>query len=289
MTMKNSTFLIHLILQEGDMMDKVAVLGPKGTFSDQAFQKFNQDQLSMALYYANIEECFEALDDELCSFAIVPIENTLDGYVQQTLDLLLEKPYHIQKELLIPVQFSLIAYANSLTDIRTLYVQFVTKGQCHHFLKQLRQTHQITTESNMESFHLVKNFGDAAIIPHHMFKKHDGFGIADVTDTSENYTRFLVLGKPEQHFNDGHFKASLVVTPIIDRPGLLFDILKIFADQKINLISIMSRPTKKEIGRYHFFIELEGESKQKYVLEQSLKEIRKIFQVKLLGVYPEQT
>jgi len=281
--------LQYLHTKEQYKMKKVSLLGPKGTFSDLACQKYMKNIQTEIIYASSIESSVEALNH--ADYAIVPIENTLDGYVQQTLDLLLDKIVYIIDEIYVPVQFSLIAHVNHTTEIKRVYTQFVAKGQCYKFLKELSTDRLIITESNMESFNLVKHGieGDAAIVPSHMVHHFNGFKITDVTDTKENFTRFFILSKQLQHIEANETKVSIVVNPIIDRPGLLFDILGIFKKYNINLTSIMSRPTKTEMGNYLFYIEMKSNSLNKSKIDQALTEIQNDFKIKILGVYPARS
>ncbi|MFH0766462.1 MAG: prephenate dehydratase domain-containing protein [Bacillota bacterium] len=267
-------------------MIKVAVLGPKGTFSDLAYQKYIKNIQSSVFYFSSIESTVEALEN--LDYAVVPIENTLDGYIQQTLDLILEKNVVVIDEIFIPVQFSLIANAINMSEIKRVYTQFVSKGQCQKIIKQINPDKLILTDSNMESYQMVVEgcAGDAAIIPSHMVEHFDGFSIPNITDSEENFTRFFVLSKKDEKKIEDEMKVSIVVVPIIDRPGLLFDILGIFKTYDINLISIMSRPTKTKMGHYNFYIEMKSNVEDKAKIDQAINEIKKDFFIKILGIYP---
>ena len=125
-------------------MKDIAVLGPRGTFTDCASIVYKQKQeidLNQ-VYYPTIDETVYSIGKE-CELAIIPVENTLDGYVQRSLDLLLEMNLHIINELYIPVQFSLVSNTNNLADIKRLYVQFKAKGQCIKIINQLRHIKKI--------------------------------------------------------------------------------------------------------------------------------------------------
>jgi prephenate dehydratase len=273
-------------------MKQLAILGPKGTFSDSACQKYLSvsDEILTPVYYHTIDDTFFAVGTE-CEYGIIPIENTLDGYVQRSLDLLLEKPMHIITDLTVPVQFSLSAKASSLSEIRRLYVQFKTKGQCLKLIHQLKDVKIITTESNMESLDCLQNGteGDAAIIPHHIYQEGAyPFGIENVTDSTQNYTRFIVI-EPKKSSRQNHLttsiKASLSILDAADRPGELFRILKTFSEQHVNIVSIMSRPTKKSMGTYHFYLELNGNREDKKRIEETVQMISKTSNVQLFGIY----
>lgn len=273
-------------------MKRLAVLGPKGTFSDSAARNYIQATgVSLSpVYYHTIDETFYAVGSE-CEYGIIPIENTLDGYVQRSLDLLLERPGHIITDLTVPVQFSLSANAASVQEIKRLYVQFKTKGQCLRFINQLKGVKIITTESNIESLEYLKNKipGDAAIIPHHIYRENDfPFGIENVTDSQQNGTRFIVIEPStaaQENQLDHSIKAALYIMDAADRPGVLFEILRAFSDNHINIVSIMSRPTKKSMGTYHFYLELSGEKEEKERIEQTIRTISEKSKVILFGIY----
>lgn len=132
-------------------MENLAVLGPEGTFSDSASKAYlTQNNLDLhRLYYPTVDDVFHAVG-KTCGYGIVPVENTLDGYVQRSLDLLLEMDIHIIQEIAVPVQFSLIANTDRLQDINTLYVQFKTNGQCREFIDSLQ---------NKKNYHHRKQHG----------------------------------------------------------------------------------------------------------------------------------
>ena len=288
---------------------KIGILGPEGTFSDKAYMEYEKKigQQLEGEYFQTIDEVFEAVcsskedvDTELCQLAIVPIENTLDGYVQRTLDLLLEKDVCIIDENKVAVQFSLVGNVSSLDEITTLYVQFKANGQCRQFINILKGAKIISTESNMESYYkLGDQKGAAAIVPHHIaVKEKDRFVVENVTDSDHNHTRFLVIKKGQATDNKAtnqptnpeakvRVRVPIYVMPVEDRPGMLFEILKNFSDRKINMISIMSRPTKQELGTYNFYIEIDGSMERLDIILETLRDIRKNNDVKILGIYKE--
>ncbi len=288
---------------------KIAILGPQGTFSDKAYLEYENKigQSLDGIYYPTIDEVFKAVcsDDansgeEDCELGIVPVENTLDGYVQRTLDLLLEKDVCIIDENAVSVQFSLVGNVRSLEEIKTLYVQFKANGQCRQFINSLNGAKIVSTESNMESYYMLGDEeGAAAIVPHHIaVKEKDRFVVENVTDSDHNHTRFLIFKKGRATDNKAineptnpqvkeKVRVPIYVMPVEDRPGILFEILKSFSDNKINMISIMSRPTKQELGTYNFYIEIDGRMERLDVILDTLEDIRKSSDVKILGIYKE--
>lgn len=273
-------------------MNNIAVLGPKGTFSDCASKKYIDiiHTKMNQLYYPTISDVYQAVGTE-CNYGIVPVENTLDGYVQKSLDLLLERNLRIITEITIPVRFSLVSNTKDTDGIKTLYVQFIANGQCRECIEKLTGVKIVTTESNMESFdNVMKGIdGEAAIIPQHMFElAGSGFGNEDVTDSDNNFTRFLIV-EPWSSTNhiepDRKIKIALYILPDVDRPGILFEILENFSSNKINLVSIISRPTKKNMGTYNFYIELSAAYDERNLVIDTLNKIKCNYNMKLLGFY----
>lgn len=298
---------------------KVAVLGPKGTFCDKAFLEYSKikDDIT-AQYYSTIDDVFYSD----CEYGIVPIENTLDGYVQRTLDLLLDNDVCIIDENKIPVSFSLIANASKIDEINTLYVQFKANGQCRKFINTLKNVKICTTENNMESYYNIGvKYGAAAIVPKHIadlelekadivlynesesvFQLQNRIVVSNVTDTDYNHTRFIIfkkckvnldnihntsLNNNQLHKNKSKVKIPVYIMPETDRPGILYELLKEFYDRQINLISIMSKPTRQQLGTYNFYIEIDGVFEKLDVIIETLKKINETNGVKVLGVYYE--
>lgn len=282
------------------MTDQMAVLGSEGTFCDAAFAAYCKERkLSLTENFCpTFEETFHAVGKD-CEYGILPIENTLDGYVQRTLDLLLEcRQQHLQiiDEITVPVQFSLVARTHSLEEIKQLYVQFKSNGQCRKIIQQLPHARIITTETNVESYEKILHGqeGDAAIIPHHLFSDTSfPFGIENVTDRENNFTRFFLLHHTK---NDGcsfkrptcgkTIKSALYFLPQVDdKPGLLHEFLSEFSKRQINLISIMSRPTKQRIGTYHFYMEIQALADQWDYVCEAYEILGKRYPIQVLGMY----
>jgi prephenate dehydratase len=287
--------------------EKIAVLGPEGTFCDSAYRKYkkkSREDLS-PVFCSSIDDIFESVSSGESQWGIAPIENTLDGYLQRTLDLLLEKDLRIVAENIVFVQFSLVANVKDVKDIKKLYVQFKANGQCRAFINSLSDVQIISTESNMESYYKIGDEeGAAAIVPHHIAEEEtsDRLIIDNVTDASKNHTRFVIFcrGSMREYLSDkSHsfdadrgthsekIRVPAYIIPKDEHPGILFEILRSFYEKNINLISIMSRPTKQEMGTYNFYVEIEGELSQAKMILETLSDISKQNGIKLLGLYPE--
>jgi len=269
---------------------KIATLGPERTFSDLAARQYLKDcSLDCSIsYYPTIKNVFNSIGSE-CALGVLPIENMSEGYVQMTLDLLINSELSIIAELRLPVKFAFVGKTDSLDKIEKVYVQYVTRGQCHEFLDQFDLESIIQTQSNIQSLNLLlegeENCG--AIVPCHVLEEHDSYPleIKNITDTNHNETRFIVLGPDEAPYEAGKkYKTSLIILDDVDRPGLLSEILNIFTERKINITALMSRPTRESLGNYHFFIDIDGHHLENDI-QKALDEIQASHTVKIIGSY----
>jgi prephenate dehydratase len=273
------------------MENRIAVLGPGNTYSDVACDVFTS-RTGMTLektYHRTIEEVVAAVS--ACGRGVLPFENTLEGYVQRHMDLLLGHGICIEAELRLPIAFDLLSRL-PLERVDRLFVQYVAEDQCLAFLRSRPGIAIVRTQNNVETVdrYLSDPFS-AAIVPHHLATGIEAVLRFDVTDESSNQTRFLIVRSGEAGFaryvSGAPAKVSLVIEPVEDRPGLLFDILRTFAENRINLISIMSRPTRRQIGTYRFFIDLECDEKDIGFVEGVLRDLRRRFTILVLGIYQD--
>ncbi|MDD6301976.1 MAG: prephenate dehydratase domain-containing protein [Bacillales bacterium] len=265
---------------------KILVLGPIGTFSYLVALKYKKEKDEI-IPYSTIDEVVSHLKNE-DDIALVPIENTLDGYVQRTLDLLYEENVYIVEEVKSPVSFDLVGNCESIKDIKKLYVQFKANGQCRKFINSLNNDIEIiNTESNMESYNNAKKHeeGVASIVPSHINDQDFSLFIPRVTDYEENETRFVVLKKKfNNDFEQNRkIRVSLFIIPTFDHAGLLYGILKKFYYGNINLSAIISRPKKTEIGKYNFYIEFIIPTEQYDTVYKFLNDQEEDYEIKFLG------
>ena len=273
----------------------IATLGPKDTFSDiatkqyiKAIQTQNTQQPAKIQYYGTLAQTFEAIGKD-CQLGVLPIENLSEGYVQVVLDKLLDTKLSVISELLLPIQFSFVGFCQDFNELTDLYVQFVAHGQCSEFINRLEGVKIHTTQSNIESLVLAKQQGKSAgaIIPQHALAQANDATLVNnnVTNYENNQTRFLVLcERPQDRIQDKQYKTTLVVNNKQDCPGVLGHIVSAFALQKVNLTSIMSRPTRSQIGNYHFFIDVDGHQKDAHIAA-ALQQIQKQYTVTVIGSY----
>lgn len=273
-------------------MKQIAVLGPKGTYCEMACRKYLSDEnLNYEIeYYPTILKTMASINND--RLAIVPFENTLDGFVMESMDSMIINKYYVIDQVKLNIDFAFVTNAKSISDVKHCFVQFKAKGQCLDFLMN-KSFEILQTESNMESLELVKksDLTYSAIIPMHSLADSSfNIVIPHVADSSSNETRFFVLDKnPNYHTSCDNLCSSIVVTAKVDRPGILYDILKNFHDLNINLKSLMSRPMKTEMGKYRFYIECSLDYEQIKKLEKLSSKLLddKEFDVDVLGIYKD--
>lgn len=276
-------------------MKKIAVLGAEGSFSSIAAKKYIEkrpNEKYKIMFYQSFNMVVDSVGKE-CDIAIIPIENSLDGYVHIVLDILTRVDLYICSEIILPVEFSFVGNAEQIEDINKIYVQFKTQGQCLKFIQKLN-TKIFTTESNTESFDMVKYGidGEGAIIPKHLYKSASNFKlrIDDVTDGERNETRFIVLSSKNEKKKSAEkkYKTSIVIIDAVDRAGVLSEIMNEFSDRDINLTSVISRPTKMKLGKYHFFIDIEGNYLEDENVKVAIENIKSKNKIKILGSYESE-
>lgn len=262
---------------------KLAVLGPSGTYTCIASNLLkNKYELDL---YPSIFKSILAINDEVD--ALIPLENTLDGFVFEGLDAITKFGYHIVEQVKLDVGFNFVSNV-PLNEIKTVYVQFKAHGQCLEFIND-NNFNLYITQSNIESLEMfLKNIdSSAAIIPTHIDTTNYKYVIRNVTDSLKNETRFVrVTKKLDKVIEDDKLVSSLMVTPINDRAGLLYDILKVFSNYNLNLKSIVSRPRRDVIGRYSFYIEFEIMKDNLEIISKLTNKLENDFnKVKIIGIY----
>lgn len=270
-------------------MVRYAYLGPAGTFSEEALLSLGIDDLE-AVPCANITEVFESVERGLVDGGVVPIENSIEGSVPATLDALaFDSSLEIQDELIVDIHHALIAAPGlSLADITAVVAHPQASGQCRRWLERNLPGRPVTAaNSNAESAQkAIATPGLAGIGPVLAAELYGGQVLeARIEDYAGNQTRFVVIGRGLRS-HTGRDKTSLALFMKADRPGTLHMILGEFVYGEINLTKIQSRPTKRQLGDYMFFVDLEGHVDDTNV-KTALDCLRmKLREVKVLGSYP---
>lgn len=273
-------------------MNKLSTLGPKGTFSDQAANVFLTSSTSPyeIIYYDSIPAALEAIGTT-CELGVLPIENLSEGFVQLTIDSLVQAELYILSEIILPVRFSFVANCSPEEGLSKLFVQFVAKGQCSKFISSLGKVDIQTTQSNIESLDRLKSedLPSGAIVPAHSVENGGFLSTREnIHDRKNNATRFVVLGKyPIEDFevNNRPVKTSIIVYGNDDRPGLLQSIIAPISSRGINLVSLTSRPNGEEFGKYNFHIDIGGSQNDPLVAD-ALHEIQEKCKARIIGSYP---
>jgi prephenate dehydratase len=270
-------------------MVRYAFLGPAGTFSEEALLALDIPGVE-PIDCSTIGEVFEAVDRGRVEAGVVPIENSIEGSVSATLDgLVFDTALEIQQELVLDVHFSLVAAPGaSQADISSVVAHPQASGQCRRWLERhMPGKPVVAANSNAEAVQTaVATPGVAALGPS---IAADLYGAQilqrGVEDYAGNQTRFVVIGRGICE-PTGKDKTSLALFMKQDKPGALLMILSEFAYGDINLTKIQSRPTKRQLGDYMFFVDLEGHVEDASV-RTALDCLRlKLREVKVLGSYP---
>lgn len=264
-------------------------LGPEGSFSEEAAIKYSSGTSLQPKPYPAINRVFSAVEQKEVALGVVPVENSLEGAVNLTLDLLsLDNPVKIKGELLLKVRHCLLVCpGQELRGIKEVDPHPQALAQCRLFLdKNLPEAARISRASTAEAVQLVaRSEGKAAIASRRAaFLYHLEVLRENIQDEPCNITRFLLLDL-EDAPPTGHDKTSLLFS-LPDRPGSLYAALGVFACHKLNITKIESRPIRGEPGKYIFFLDIAGHRKDKTMV-QALLELKKMaLSVKILGSYP---
>jgi prephenate dehydratase len=279
-------------------MLKVGYLGPEGTFSEEASSVYKK-KVSNAKFipYSTFHDVLIDVNLGRIDEGIVPIENSVEGTIGIVTDTLVnEVNLKIKQELVIPVNHYLMAKVKvSPAKITEVLSHPQVIDQCKHYLR--KKLPKAKVRFAFSSADAARQVAEAEVIPgleipaaiaSSASAKLYGLKIIDskVNDSPDNSTRFVVLAKKD-HLRTGNDKTSIVFSILRDRPGGLHEILGEFAKRKINLTKIESRPTKRILGDYFFFIDIQGHRTDKKVA-QALSEVkRKASFFKALGSYPK--
>lgn len=282
-------------------MKSVSLL-PAGSVSDEAARQLFAGEKVEWKHFRLISDVFLATANGECDYSIVPIENTIEGSVSLHMDWLVhEVDLPIQAEWVYPSIQNLIGKREAFlgqdgnldfSRISKVLSHPVAIAQCLQFLRsELPQADTEQVGSTSEGVKIVSNHPDAgwAAIGTATAALNNGLDILkeSITDHNNNYTRFLLVGSERYTSRQSdHWKTSILITPPEDFPGSLHQVLSAFAWRRINLSRIESRPTKKKLGTYYFYMEIEM-SMDTVLLPAALEEIKAIgCQVRVLGCYP---
>lgn len=269
----------------------IAFLGPRGTYSEEAAVAYSGED-SESIPFPNIPALAEAVEGGKADVAVLPIENSIEGGVSTTLDLLIhETDLRICHEVVVPIRHMLVSQEGAeLGDIRTVMSHPQALGQCRRFLdRRLPDVEQVAALSTAGAVQTVVAGVDhtaAAIGPAPAQKRYGGVILEhDIQDNSNNLTRFVVLRRDDAELT-GDDKTSIGVTAKADEPGVLAQIIRPIAEAGLQLTRLESRPTKGWLGTYVFLIDFEGHRTEQRVIEVLRQIGARATTLKVFGSYP---
>lgn len=266
---------------------KIAFLGPEGTFTQAAALKhFGQSIHSIPL--RAIDEVFREVEAGSADYGVVPVENSTEGVVNHTLDMFLQSPLRICGEVQMRINHHLITCAAELTAIRRIYSHRQSLAQCREWLDaNMPRVEQIEVSSNGEAALRVRDELDAAAIAGQCAADIYQLPtlVRNIEDEPNNTTRFLIIGS-QPIMPSGDDKTALLVASL-NRPGALFNLLEPLARNDVSMSRIESRPSRRGMWDYVFFIDLDGHAQDESVAKAlaELREQASLFRV--LGSYPK--
>lgn len=277
-------------------MIKIGYLGPAGTFCEEAALLYTEKIEAQLVPLTPLYDLILSIDKGDVDEGVVPIENSVEGSLSLTLDMLVkEVKLLIKKEIILAVQHYLLGQAGtSLIEITDVVSHPQAQAQCHQFLRErLPGVKFHPAESTAQAVEAVANAKSqpgqvlAAIGSLKAAKIYGLEVLSDViNDYQDNFTRFVVLGKKDAP-PTGRDKTSIVFSSLRDKPGALWELLGEFAKRGINLTKIESRPSKKMLGDYLFFVDLEGHRTEPKVKEALAAVEKSVSYFKMLGSYPK--
>lgn len=266
---------------------KIAFLGPLGTFSHAASLKHFGDSIIL-IPSTTIHEVFGNVISKTASFGVVPIENSIGGVVNATMNAFIESPLQICGEVSLPIHQQLLVSSDNENRIERIYSHEQSLRQCHKWLNQhYPDIEQVAVSSNAYAAKLVmKDKSAAAIAGEIAAEKYNLKVIAkNIEDDPNNNTRFLIICHQSPP-PSGDDRTSLLLS-ISNSPGALENLLKPFSQNNINLTLITSQPSLQERNRYLFFLDIDVHQEDE-AFKAALNELDAgCVSIKILGSYPK--
>ncbi len=271
------------------MMDivKIGFQGESGSYSEIAALRYFSNLKPSFIPFRSLQDLFDNVENSFIDAAIVPIENSIEGSVNETYDLLVEKHLFVTGEIYQRIRHCLIVNKQQSLEPKTVFSHPQALAQCRNYIRK-KSLESIPSYDTAGSVKFIKehSLGDASAIASKRAAEIYDMKIIEegIEDKNNNFTRFLVISKIPNSQTNAADKTSIIFS-ISHTPGSLFLILKEFATRNINLTKIESRPTKDIPWEYYFFVDFEGNPDDD-VIKTSLLDIKKetLF-FKILGSY----
>jgi chorismate mutase/prephenate dehydratase len=268
-------------------LQRIGYLGPEGTFTNLAAIK--QFGLSAELIpMRSIPDVFEAVERGRQDYGIVPVENSLEGVVNHTMDMLADTEIKICGEIFLEINQNLMNQTGKFEDVQRIYSHPHAIPQCRKWLAQHAADIPVyDVESTAKAAEIASKDAGAAAIASEMAEICYNLRIIErsIEDMPNNYTRFLIIGRsePVPTTND---KTSLVFSTA-HKSGSLYKALEVFASHNINMTKIESRPSKKKAWEYIFYVDVEGHESTEPLNSVLKKFMEHVAYIKVLGSYPK--
>lgn len=264
----------------------VAFLGPAGTYSEQAvWQQFGQAVLELPC--VSIDEVFRAVEADTADFGVAPVENSTEGTINRTLDLLLQTSLSISGEVALPVHHSLLTQSSGMEGVTRICAHSQALAQCQAWLNQhYSGIERVAMASNGEAARLASEDSSVAAIASELAATRYGLSIAHahIQDDPHNRTRFVVIGRLTPGAS-GRDQTSLVLS-VANKPGAVYELLAPLAKYGVSMTRFESRPARTGSWEYYFYVDIEGHAHDVKVA-QALAELQsQAAFFKILGSYP---
>jgi chorismate mutase/prephenate dehydratase len=269
---------------------KIGFLGPEGTFTEIAvFKHFGHSV--RALPFHTIDEVFQEVECGAADFGVVPIENSTEGSVNNTLDMFLTSPLKIAGEIELKIEQHLMGKMAGLDNIQRICAHEQSLAQCRGWLREyLPHVELIGMSSNAAGARRARDEdGTAAIGPEVAADVYEvEILVNNIEDRPDNATRFLVVGR-KLLAASGEDKTTVLVSAenTLGSAGVLHDLLQPFAEHSINMTRIESRPSRRKNWDYVFFIDIEGHAEESHVSKALAKLEKNSSLFRVLGAYPK--
>lgn len=268
-------------------VQKVGYLGPEGTFTNLAAMK-NFGLSAELVPVRTIPEVFDNVERGRLSFGIVPVENSLEGVVNHTLDTFTTSNLKISGEIFLEVNHNLMSKTGKMSDIQRIYSHVQPLGQCRKWLAEHCPNIPLQeVDSTARAAEMASHDESTAAIASEMaaIKYSLRYVEKSIEDSSSNFTRFLIIGDFEP-LPTGNDKTSIVFAAA-HRAGSLYEVLSIFAKKHINMTKIESRPSRQKAWEYVFFADLDGHKNDQAINEALGELVEHTAFVKVLGSFPK--
>lgn len=272
------------------VVNKVAFQGERGAYSELAVIHFFPNSAPIPI--RSFQEVIEALSSGLCDYAVVPIENSIEGSVNEVYDLLLQSNLYIVGETYQRIHHCLIAIkGNDVGSLREVYSHPQALAQCRQYINE-KKLASVPVYDTAGAVKMIKEgqYKGAAAIASKRAAEIYGMEILDVgiEDRKSNFTRFYVLSRESANTKPSGNDRTSIIFSVKHAPGSLVNILSEFARRGINLTKIESRPTKETPWEYNFFTDFEG-----HILDSKVKDVLNVIEsktafVKVLGSYKKE-